>query len=172
MYSLSQTNSNNSPVISLFRNRPLNNEWTRDEIFPDDIVVSMVGSRVGEALMGSEVLERNLRWSKVWIIRTQSRVIDPRYIAAWARYGGLEIQIRPLVSGTTVPMLSKRDLDRVQLPVPPDETQKVIALWGEMVTSMANVFKNLGETQNEFLNSIQNIGTSFFADLSNKGSNQ
>lgn len=172
MYSLSHTNGNNSPIISLFRNRPLNNEWTPDDIFPDDIVVSMVGSRVGEALMGTEVLERNLRWSKVWIIRTQSRVIDPRYIAAWAKYGGLEIQIRPFVSGTTVPMLSKRDLDRIQIPVPPDEIQKVIALWGEMVSSMANVFKNLGETQNEFLNSIQNIGISFFADLSNKGSNQ
>jgi hypothetical protein len=132
----------------------------------------MVGSRVGEALMGSEVLERNLKWSKVWIIRTQSRVIDPLYIAVWAKYGGLEIQIRPLVSGTTVPMLSKRDLDRIQLPVPPDETQKVIALWGEMVTSMANVFNNLGETQNEFLISIRNIGTSFFGDLDSKGDKQ
>jgi hypothetical protein len=172
MYSLSQTKSDNSPIISLFKNRPQSNEWTRDDIFPDDIVVSMVGSRVGEALMGSEVLERNLKWSKVWIIRTQSRVIDPLYIAVWAKYGGLEIQIRPLVSGTTVPMLSKRDLDRIQLPVPPDETQKVIALWGEMVTSMANVFNNLGETQNEFLISIRNIGTSFFGDLDSKGDKQ
>ena len=172
MYSMSHTKSDNSPIISLFKNRPQNNEWTRDDIFPDDIVVSMVGSRVGEALLGSEVLERNLRWSKVWIIRTQSRIIEPRYIAAWAKYGGLEIQIRPLVSGSTVPMLSKRDLDRIQLPVPPDETQKVIAMWGEMVTSMANVFKNLGETQSEFLISIRNIGVAFFGDLNNQGDKQ
>ena len=172
MYPLNQTGSDNSPVISLFKNRPQGSEWTQDDILADDIVVSTAGSQVGQALMGNEVLERNLRWSKVWIIRTQSRVINPHYVAAWAKYGGLEIQIRPLVSGTTVPMLSKRDLDRVEIPIPSKELQTVIALWGEMVTSMASVFKNLGETQNEFLISIQNIGTSFFADLSNKGNNQ
>ena len=172
MHPLNQTGSDNSPVISLFKNRPQGSEWTQDDILADDIVVSTAGSQVGQALMGNEVLERNLRWSKVWIIRTQSRVIDPRYIAAWAKYGGLEIQIRPLVSGTTIPMLSKRDLDRVEIPIPSKELQTVIALWGEMVTSMASVFKNLGETQNEFLISIQNIGTSFFGDLNNKGSNQ
>ena len=172
MYPLNQTGNNNVPIISLYKNRPQGKEWTRDDILSDDIVVCTVGSQVGQALMGREVLERNLQWSKVWIIRLESREIDRRYVAAWARYGGLDLQIRPLVSGTTVPMLTKRDLDRVEIPIPSIETQEVIAQWGEMVTSMATVFKNLGETQNEFLISIQNIGTSFFGDLNNKGSNQ
>jgi hypothetical protein len=172
MYSLNQTGNNNVPIISLYKNRPQGKEWTRDDILSDDIVVCTVGSQVGQVLMGSEVLERNLQWSKVWIIRIQSREIDRRYVAAWARYGGLDLQIRPLVSGTTVPMLTKRDLDRVEIPIPSMETQEVIALWGEMVTSMANVFMNFGDAQNEFLTSIRNIGTSFFNDLKSSGGNQ
>ena len=169
LYPLNQTGSGNNPIISMFKNRPQGNGWTRDDIFPDDIVVSTVGSQVGQALIGSEVLERNTPWSKVWIIRTRPDDIDPRYIAAWAKFGGLELQIRPLVSGSTIPMLAKRDLDRIEIPIPSKETQHVIALWGEMVAGMAKVFSVLDDSQNDFLISIRNLGTSFFGDVNSEG---
>jgi hypothetical protein len=69
-------------------------------------------------------------------------------------------------------MLAKRDLDRVELPIPSRETQMVIAAWGEMVTSMANVFKNFADSQNDFLTSIRSLGTSFFSNFKNDGKNQ
>ena len=169
MYPLNQID--NPAIVSLFKNRPKGSDW-RDDVRQDDIVVSIAGSQVGQAMMGGEFLERNIQWSRVWIIRTQSDKIDPRYIAAWATIGGLELQIRPLVSGSTISMLVKRDLDRVVIPVPSRETQKSIALLGEIVTSLANVFKNLGDTQNEFLTSLRNLGISFFSDFNNKGNNQ
>ena len=172
MYPLNQTGSDNSPVISLFKNRPQGSDWTRDDVLSDDIVVSTAGSQLGQALMGSEIVERKVSWSKVWIIRIRSQAIDPRYVEAWAKYGGLELQIRPLVSGTTIPMLAKRDLDRVELPVPSKETQMVIVAWGEVVSSMANVFKNFSDVQNDFLTSIRSLGTSFFSNFKNDGKNQ
>jgi hypothetical protein len=172
MYPLNQTGSDNSPVVSLFKNRPKGSEWTHDDILADDIVVSTAGSQLGQALMGSEIVERKVSWSKVWIIRIRSQAIDPRYVEAWAKHGGLELQIRSLVSGSTLPMLAKRDLDRVELPVPSRETQMVIAAWGEMVTSMANVFKNCADSQNDFLTSIRSLGTSFFSNFKNDGKNQ
>ena len=169
MYPLNQID--NPPIVSLFKNRPKGSAW-HDDILRNDIVVSIAGSQVGQAIMGSEFLERNIRWSRVWIIRTQSDKIDPRYIAAWATFGGLELQIRPLVSGSTISVLVKRDLDRVVIPVPSRETQNSIALLGETATSLANVFKNFGDTQNEFLTSLRNLGISFFSDFNNKGDNQ
>jgi hypothetical protein len=172
MYPLNQTGSDNSPVISLFKNRPQGSDWTRDDVLSDDIVVSTAGSQVGQALMGSEVVERKVPWSKVWIIRIRSHAIDPRYVEAWAKYGGLELQIRSLVSGSTLPMLAKRDLDRVELPIPSKETQNIIALWGEMISSMTNVFKNFSDVQNDFLTSIRSLGTSFFSNFKNDGKNQ
>lgn len=153
------------PVVSLFKNRMQGSEWTRDEILDDDVVVCTAGSQVGQALTGNEIRERNVQWSKVWILRVRSRHVDPRYLATWAKYGGLELQIRSLVSGSTIPTLTKRDLERVEVPVPSIETQMTIATWGDMVTAMAAVFKNFGNTQNEFLTSIQNLGASFFSDL-------
>ena len=169
MYPLNQID--NPAIVSLFKNRPKGSDW-RDDILRNDIVVSIAGSQVGQAMIGSEFLERNIRWSRVWIIRTQSDKIDPRYIAAWATFGGLELQIRPLVSGSTISVLVKRDLDRVVIPVPSRETQNSIALLGETATSLANVFKNFGDTQNEFLTSLRNLGISFFSDFNNKGDNQ
>jgi hypothetical protein len=68
--------------------------------------------------------------------------------------------------------LVKRDLDRVVIPIPSRETQNSIALLGETVTSLANVFKNFGDTQNEFSTSLRNLGISFFSDFNNKGNNQ
>jgi hypothetical protein len=157
--------SDNYPVVSLFKNRVQGSEWTRDEILADDVVVCTAGSQVGQALTGNEIHDRNVQWSKVWILRVRSRHVDPRYLATWAKYGGLELQIRPLVSGSTIPTLTKRDLERVEVPVPSVETQMKIATWGDMVTAMAAVFRNFGNTQNEFLASIQNLGASFFSDL-------
>jgi hypothetical protein len=69
-------------------------------------------------------------------------------------------------------MLAKRDLDRVELPVPSKETQMVIVAWGEVVSSMANVFKNFSDVQNDFLTSIRSLGTSFFSNFKNDGKNQ
>ena len=169
MYPLNQID--NPSIVSLFKNRPKRSDW-RDDVREDDIVVSIAGSQVGQAMMGSEFLERNIQWSRVWIIRTQSDKINPRYIAAWATFGGLELQIRPLVSGSTISTLVKRDLDRVVIPIPSTETQNSIALLGETATSLANVFKNFGDTQNEFLTSLRNLGISFFSDFNNKGDNQ
>ena len=169
MYPLDQID--NPAIVSLFKNRPKGSDW-RDDILRNDIVVSIAGSQVGQAMIGSEFLEGNIRWSRVWIIRTQSDKIDPRYIAAWATFGGLELQIRPLVSGSTISTLVKRDLDRVVIPIPSRETQNSIALLGETATSLANVFKNFGDTQNEFLTSLRNLGISFFSDFNNKGDNQ
>jgi len=169
MYPLNQID--NPAIVSLFKNRPKGSDW-RDDILRNDIVVSIAGSQVGQAMIGSEFLEGNIRWSRVWIIRTQSDKIDPRYIAAWATFGGLELQIRPLVSGSTISMLVKRDLDRVVIPIPSRETQNSIALLGETATSLANVFKNFGDTKNDFLTSLRNLGISFFSDFNNKGNNQ
>ena len=169
MYPLNQID--NPSIVSLFKNRLKGSDW-RDVVRQDDIVVSIAGSQVGQAMMGLEFLERNIQWSRVWIIRTQSDKINPRYIAAWATFGGLELQIRPLVSGSTISMLVKRDLDRVVIPIPSRETQNSIALLGETATSLANVFKNFGDTQNEFLTSLRNLGISFFSDFNNKGDDQ
>ena len=169
MYPLNQID--NPSIVSLFKNRLKGSDW-RDVVRQDDIVVSIAGSQVGQAMMGLEFLERNIQWSRVWIIRTQSDKINPRYIAAWATFGGLELQIRPLVSGSTISTLVKRDLDRVVIPIPSRETQNSIALLGETATSLANVFKNFGDTQNEFLTSLRNLGISFFSDFNNKGDNQ
>jgi hypothetical protein len=40
------------------------------------------------------------------------------------------------------------------------------------LNAKSGMFKNLGETHNEFLISIRNIGTSFFGDLGSKGDKQ
>lgn len=166
---LNQSGTDNALIDTLFKNRPQGSEWNRDLIFPDDIVVCTAGVQVGQAVTGHEFLARRIQWSKVWILRIRSYAVNPRYLETWAKYGGLEIQIRPYVSGSTVPMLAKRDLDRVEIPIPSPATQDVIALWGDMVTNMINVFTNFGDLESEFLESIKGLGASFFNDINKQG---
>ena len=164
-----QKSGDNSPIISFFKNRQQGSEWTRDEILADDVVVCTAGSQVGQALTGEEIHALNVQWSKVWILRVRNRQIAPRYLATWAKYGGLELKIRPLVSGSTVPTLSKRDLERVEVPIPSLETQQTIALWGDMVSAMALVLNSFKDTQIEFLDSVRNLGASFFNNIQESG---
>lgn len=166
--SVASRQGNNSPFVSLFKHRPQDRPWTRDDIVYSDIVVCLVGSRAGHVLLGDEFHKENTTWSKVWILRCSSRTLNQKYLATWARYGGLDLQIRSLVSVSTLPTLSKRDVERVIVPVPSLQVQEIIAAWGDLVGALATVLGATAESQNKLLSSIHSLTGAFFKELETK----
>lgn len=161
--------SDNAPFVSQFKHRPKDRAWTRDDIVDGDIVVCLVGSQAGEVLLGDEFRDGDIRWAKVWILRAVPRTLNPRYLATWARFGGLDLQIRPLVSGTTLPTLSKRDVDRVVVPIPTLEAQESIAQWGDLVRALTTVLGATTNSQNRLVESIHSLTGAFFKEVGRQG---
>lgn len=163
---------NKALLSSLFKNRPSDRVWTKDDIVDSDIVVCLVGFQAGRVLLGSEFHAEDTKWSKVWILRSASSEIDQRYLATWARYGGLDLQIRSLVSGTTLPTLTKRDAERVLVPVPSMEVQEIIAQWGDLVQVLSLAMSSITESQSDLLESIHALTTAIFVEagtIENRG---
>jgi hypothetical protein len=138
-----------SPIEILFKNRMKGNEWTRDDIVSSDVVVNLAGSTVGQAVRGSEFHENRLTWNRLWVLRTRSQDIDFSYLFAWARFGDLQQQIRPMVSGTTIPTLSKSDIVRVRIPIPPLDVQRQIAHLAHGLVLREEQFLKLQKSEQE-----------------------
>ncbi len=145
----------NSPIDVLFKNRKAGEEWTRDDIFPDDVVINIAGIDIGKCVAGDYFLEAKLRWSRLWILRTKYRNVLPPYLNAWARYGGLQNQIRQMATGTTIPTLSKRDISQIRIPIPSLHTQEAISKWAESLQDREERFEKLTSAERVAMTSLK-----------------
>lgn len=145
----------NSPIDVLFKNRKAGEEWTRDDIFPDDVVINIAGSDIGKCTSGDYFLQAKLRWSRLWILRTKYRNVLPPYLNAWARYGDLQNQIRQMATGTTIPTLSKRDISQIRIPIPSLHTQEAISKWAESLQDREERFEKLTSAEKAAMSSLK-----------------
>jgi hypothetical protein len=157
-------------VQSYFKSRRPGEEWSTDDVRPSDVVVSMMGVGAGSAISGRELIAKQPAWTKVWILRTVRERIDPEYLLAWARYGGLETQTRRLISRSTVPTLAMRDIKQISLPVVDFETQKRIAIWGKRLDELSERLLVLGDVQAEFIGAAKGVTSAFFVELDRRES--
>jgi hypothetical protein len=137
-------------IESLFKTRQPGRSWTRDEILYSDIVIGLVGGALGQAMLGNDFVEHDVKWNKIWILRPHPDFVLPEYLLTWARFGGLMVQLRPLASGTTVQMVAKRDIFRITVPIPDQKTQEQIAKWGIRVLEQEKAFEQMKSREADF----------------------
>jgi hypothetical protein len=156
---------NESMVRSAFKSRRQGEEWTPDDVRPDDVVVCTMGVQAGDAVSGQELLERRLNWSKIWIIRTNDPRVRQDYLLAWARYGSLDRQVKRLITGTTVPTIAMRDIPRVTLPVPSRESQIQIAQWGHLLDTLTQETTNVSLVHADLIHAAKAVSATYFIEL-------
>lgn len=139
-FNLFESENDDHALSSLIKNRRMGEKWSTDEIHTSDVVVCILGSptMVGAAVSGSEFVERQLNWQRVLVLRSKSQKVTAQYLLTWAKYGGLSAQIAPLVTGSTIRSVARRDLDRIRVPIPPMPVQMKIAEYGLELDNLQN----------------------------------
>jgi len=83
--------------------------------------------------------------TNVWAFRVDDKQVDPLYLALELRSGPVQEQVNAFVSGSGVPALSKHDLFRIYVRVPPKEEQeRIVAEQLDLSRFMARL-KDSGE---------------------------
>lgn len=162
---LSDAAGPNSPLVVLSKSRKQGHEWTRDDISYADVVVSALGSSVGRVLSGSEFLDQRETWTKIWILRVQSRSLDPAYLLSWAKHGGLDAQLKRLIAGSTVKTIASRDFEKVVIPVVGLELQRSVALWGSVIDSFQAATSTWSVEQSKQLDALRSLSAIVFSSL-------
>jgi hypothetical protein len=162
---LDEVATDNSPLIVLAKSRRQGFDWTPDDVRRDDVVVSALGSSVGRVLSGSEFLDRRETWSKIWILRVQSPSLFPPYLLAWAKHGGLEMQLKRLIAGSTVKTIASRDFEKVTVPLIDLELQRSVAIWGNVIDTFTSAATIWSIDRDKHLAALTSLSAVVFSSL-------
>jgi len=152
-------------VQSFFKTRRQGEEWTTDDVHVDDVVVCLMGIHVGVAVSGKEFVSTRIAWPKIWILRSKGREVAPAYLLAWARYGGLEQQANRLITGSTVPTITNRDVGQITLPIVDMETQQLVARWGQQLDELSVSLSAVEDIEADFMIAAKGVTAAYFVEL-------
>ena len=111
------------------------------EIFPGDILVSRLPDPVGRACIIPNLDIRMITAVDCTIIRPKAKAVIREYLLYFTESQFYRSQISMLLSGTTRKRISKSNLAKIQIPLPPLETQKKI------VGKIEKMFAKIDEAQ-------------------------
>lgn len=95
------------------------------EIFPGDILVSRLPDPVGRACIVPDIQERMITAVDCTIVRFKSLVI-PEYFIVYSGSSTYYNQVNRALSGTTRKRISRGNLAKIEIPLPPLAEQKAI----------------------------------------------
>jgi hypothetical protein len=112
----------------VFKNRTVDSKWTTDDISAGDIVVCLTGTQIGNCMYGQEFVESETSWTRVLVLRiNDSNFVSPSYVYAWLKFGGFRAQVERLAGGTLLKTINKKDISRIEIPIPSLETQMLLS---------------------------------------------
>ena len=139
-------------------------EWTSDDIRAKDIVVCLTGPQIGESMFGDEFLLSGQKWFRVLQLRIlNNNIINPTYVYAWLKFGGFREQVERLAGGTLLKTISKNDINRIMMPIPTLELQKLFSSLVTRMDLLHTLVKEVHELNQSFMNKTQELLSSMLA---------
>ena len=120
-------NKNLYPVFNKVRwvDKETYANWFRSHPIPGDILLTLKGSQNGAVCLVPDPVNFAIAQDMVGL-RVNKKVIDPMYLFAALRSRDVQHQIKILDVSGVIPHLKKSDFDKLILPYPDIDTQKVI----------------------------------------------
>jgi restriction endonuclease S subunit len=150
--SIGETATNSAPFEILFKNRPQGSDWTRDDVLNLDIVICLIGPQIGECMIGSDFVTTGTNWSRIAQLRIKEKELSIEYLMAWLTNGDFKAQVERLAGGTVLRAISKKDLNRIVIPIPTLQVQASIGAISNQVETLDKATQDIAE-----LNSQMNL---------------
>lgn len=147
--SIGDTNTNSAPFEILFKNRPLGTEWTRDDVLNSDIVICLIGPQIGECMIGRDFVATGSNWSRIAQLRIKGKELSIDYLMAWLTNGDFKAQVKRLAGGTVLRAISKKDLNRIIIPIPSLQIQAILGSIVGQVEVLNKATQDVAELNNE-----------------------
>lgn len=150
--SIGETVSNSAPFEIMFKNRPQGSDWTKDDVLNSDIVICLIGPQIGECMIGSNFVATGSNWSRIAQLRITGKELSIDYLMAWLTNGDFKAQVGRLAGGTVLRAISKRDLNRIIIPIPTLQVQATLGSIANQVETLNKATQDIAE-----LNSQMNL---------------
>jgi hypothetical protein len=150
--SIGETVTNSAPFEIMFKNRPQGSEWTKDDVLNSDIVICLIGPQIGECMIGSDFVAAGSNWSRIAQLRITGKELSIDYLMAWLTNGDFKAQVGRLAGGTVLRAISKRDLNRIIIPIPTLQVQATLGSIANQVETLNKATQDIAE-----LNSQMNL---------------
>ncbi len=111
----------------MIESAPHSPELAGYSISPGDVLFAGRSTRISAILVGSELPPRTAASSHFYIVRPQRDSLDPAYLAWFLNHPTTRSKLGALARGTYIPFVPLRELDNLEIPLPPLETQRSIA---------------------------------------------
>ena len=142
---IGDTANNTAPFEILFKNRTQGTEWTKDDVLDTDIVICLTGPQIGECLIGAYFVATRSNWSRIAQLRVKGDELSKDYLMAWLSNGNFKAQVDRLSGGTVLRAISKKDLNRIIIPVPNLQLQGILGSIAGQIEVLNNATKDVTE---------------------------
>ena len=109
-----------------FINSATFNELQCTELFENDILISRMADPIGRACLLPKLEQRAITAVDITVVRVDRKVVEPRYISYVCNSPTFLAEARSAASGTTRSRITRRNLERIQIPLPPLSEQRRI----------------------------------------------
>jgi restriction endonuclease S subunit len=117
-----------------------------------DIVICLIGPQIGECMIGSDFVATVSNWSRIAQLRIKEKELSIEYLMAWLTNGDFKAQVERLAGGTVLRAISKKDLNRIVIPIPTLQVQASIGSISNQVETLNKATREVAE-----LNSQMNL---------------
>ena len=121
------------------------------EIFPGDILISRLPEPVGRACIVPEGLGRCITAVDCTILRLNESECDKRYFINYTQSPTYFFKLKRFLTGTTRIRISRKNLESVEIPLPPLDIQRQIADTLDKVTELIDLRKKQLEKLDELV---------------------
>lgn len=142
---IGETAINTAPFEILFKNRPHGTEWTKDDILDTDIVICLIGPQIGECSIGADFVCTRSNWSRIAQLRIKGDQLSRDYLMAWLQNGNFQAQVDRLSGGTVLRAISKKDLNRIIIPIPNLQLQGILGSIAGQIEALNKATKDVTE---------------------------
>ena len=143
--SIGDTANNTAPFEILFKNRTQGTEWTKDDVLDTDIVICLTGPQIGDCLIGADCVVTRSSWSRIAQLRVKGDELSRDYLMAWLSNGNFKAQVDRLSGGTVLRAISKKDLNRIIIPIPNLQLQGILGSIAAQIEALNKATKDVTE---------------------------
>lgn len=139
-----------SRFMTLEKTRELNCTYLQE----GDILIARMPDPIGRACILPATLQVCVTAVDVCIVRLDSKEIDSRWLMHKINSNGFNHQILQFVTGTTRKRISRGNLSKLKIDIPPIDEQKRIAVILDKAEEIKITSVKTSQTRNYFLNSV------------------
>lgn len=133
-----------------------------NEIFPNDCLISRLPDPVGRACLLPDIGSRMITAVDCTILRFDEKIIIPKFFIYYTQSNKYLFDVDKNTTGTTRKRISKNNLSKIKIPIPPlSEQQRIVDILDQSFAAIdqaiENTEKNLQKSKELFNNYLDNI---------------